>query len=518
VAEALAAAGALRLSENSQRPQPEIGAHIARGAAWMVGMRWLMRAIGLINTVLLARILSPDDFGIMAMSAVVVELLMMLGDTNVDIALIRDPTTSRGIYDSAWTIQVLFGLAVAAIVVAATPLLVAYYDDPRVALVMYILALRPAILGFENVGVVEFRKALDFAKEFRYWIFRRLSLFVFGLVLALTLRNYMALAIAAPISALVAVVFSFTMSSYRPRLCFSHVGQVWSASRWMIFQNTSQVALDRADEFVIGGVASPAAVGNYYIAGQVAPMPTRELAWPVERALMPTYAKIAHDADELRRTVVAVTGIMAVVCFSAGVGIMVVAHDFVLTVFGEKWLPAVPFFEWLAIFGVFAGLGRPLMPLYYALHRERRYALLSGAQVAVTLPLLFYAAHRIDLVAVAGARTLTAVVFFGLFAWGATRISAVTLGDFIRACWRPALASGVMAVVVKALHNDAIAWPILSLARDGVIGTGAFVAALLGLWMAAGRPDGAETLILRSARKLFRGHPGQFTDNSLEKP
>src|SRR5690606_6641505 len=217
-----------------------------------------------------------------------------------------------------------------------------------------------------NVGVVEFRKNLDFAKEFRYWIFRRLSLFVFGLVLALTLRNYLALAIAAPISALVAVVFSFTMSRYRPRPCFSHVGLVWGASRWMILQNTAQVALERADEFVIGGVAAPTAVGNYYIAGQVAPMPTRELAWPVERAFMPTYAKITENPEELRRTVVAVMGVMAVVCFSTGVGIMSVAEDFVVTVFGRQWLPAVPFFEWLAIFGVFAGLGRPLMPLFYA--------------------------------------------------------------------------------------------------------------------------------------------------------
>jgi O-antigen/teichoic acid export membrane protein len=483
----------------------------------MVSMRWLMRAIGLINTVILARILSPDDFGIIAMSAVIVELLMMLGDTNVDIALLRDPKLRREIYDSAWTIQVLFGLAVAAVVVAATPIFVAYYNDPRVALVMYILALRPAILGLENVGVVEFRKNLDFAKEFRYWIFRRLSLFVFGLVLALTLRNYLALAIAAPASAFVAVVFSFTMSRYRPRLCFSHIGFVWSASRWMILQNTSQVALERTDEFVIGGVASPAAVGNYFIAGQVAPMPTRELAWPVERALMPTYAKISEDADELRRTVVAVMGVMAVVCFSTGIGIMSVAHDFVLTIFGQKWLPAVPFFEWLAVFGVFAGLGRPLMPLFYALHHERRYALLSTAQVIVTVPLLFYAAHRIGLEAVAAARTLVAIGFFGVFAFVATRISRVTTADLLQVLWRPAIASVVMAFAVKTFHDGTVPWPILSLARDCLIGAAVFSAALLALWAIAGRPEGAEALILKSARRLFGGHARELAGNSLKQ-
>ena len=158
-------------------PTASVGHHIARGAAWMVAMRWLMRIIGLANTVVTARILKPDDYGVMAMSAVVVELLMMLGDTNVDVALMREEGSPRHLYDSAWTVQMVFGLFAALVVVGAAPLLALYYHDPRVKAVMYILALRPLILGFENVGVVEFRKSFDFAKEFRYSIFRRLSLF-----------------------------------------------------------------------------------------------------------------------------------------------------------------------------------------------------------------------------------------------------------------------------------------------------------------------------------------------------
>src|SRR3954470_23121593 len=115
----------------------------------MVARRWLMGGIGLINTIVVARILKPDDYGVMAMSAVVVELLMMLGDTNVDIALMREPQSPRALYDSAWTVQVLFGIFAAAVVVVAAPLLAAYYHDPRVRPVMYVLALRPLIMGFE---------------------------------------------------------------------------------------------------------------------------------------------------------------------------------------------------------------------------------------------------------------------------------------------------------------------------------------------------------------------------------
>jgi len=470
----------------------------------MIGMRWLMRALGLISTVVLARILSPDDFGIMAMSAIAVELLMMLGDTNVDIALIREPGTQRKIYDSAWTVQAICGIAVTVMVALAAAPLAYYYDDPRVEMVMYILALRPAILGFENVGVAEFRKSLDFAKEFRYNLWRRASLFIIGISLALIFKSYLALAIAAPISAAVAVLFSFTMSSYRPRPQLSHAWLVWGASKWLILQNLSQATLERVDEFIIGGVSSAATVGNYYIAAQTAPLPTREVAWPMERALMPVYSKIITHHGDLATPVVAVLGLMGTFCFAAGVGLMSVAEVFVLFIFGETWHAVIPFFQWLAIFGIFAALGRPFMPLFYALKRERLYAVVTTFQVAVTIPTLVFAAYNFELVIVAASRTVIAAFFFILFCWTTAHISNVRMADMAGVLWRPAIASAVMASAIVHFRNDGLQMHILSLLHDIGIGIFVFVFSQSVLWILAGRPSGPERIILSRMHLIFR--------------
>jgi lipopolysaccharide exporter len=461
----------------------------------MIGMRWLMRSIGLFSTIILARLLSPDDFGVIAMSAVAVELLMMLGDSNVDIALIRDKHAPRAIYDSAWTVQVICGFAVAGLILLAAHPLAVYYSDPRVETVMYILALRPVILGFENVGVAEFRKSLDFAKEFRYGLWRRLSISIVGLALALILQNYLALALAAPISAVIAVIFSFTMSSYRPRLQLSHARFVWGSSRWMIMQNTAQTALERADEFIIGGVSASSVVGTYYIAAQTAPMPTRELAWPVERALMPTYAKIVSDPNALGASALSVMGLMGTICFAAGLGIMSVAEDFVLTVFGDNWASAIPFFRWLAIFGIFAALSRILMPLFYALKRERLYAALSVCQVLVMVPTLFFIAHNFSLVAVAAGRTVIAVIFFVILCFAATAISGVKPIAILGVLWRPAAAGIGMAWTIAELHNETLPGHILPLIHDIGLGIITFIFCQTTLWILSGRPDGPERLI-----------------------
>ena len=188
--------------------------HMARGALWMVGMRWTLRLVGLANILIIARLLTPDDFGVSTMAWIIVEFLIMLAETDVDVCLLRSNYTSRDYMDSAWTMKILLGIATFIILVAVSPLTPYYYHDDRVPLVIQIVALRALLMGFENIGVVEFRRHLDFSKEFRYTIWRRLIVLGFGLGLVLVFRNYLALALAAPVSELITLIMSFVMSSY----------------------------------------------------------------------------------------------------------------------------------------------------------------------------------------------------------------------------------------------------------------------------------------------------------------
>src|SRR6476659_7345568 len=106
---------------------------MARGALWMVGMRWTIRAIGLLNTAILARLLTPADFGIIAMASVAVSFLDAMGDFSVETALVRSSlAVGRGRYDSAWTVQVTEGLVKTALLISIAPLLASYYGDPRI--------------------------------------------------------------------------------------------------------------------------------------------------------------------------------------------------------------------------------------------------------------------------------------------------------------------------------------------------------------------------------------------------
>ena len=80
-----------------------IKADMVQGTVWMVSMRWSLKVIGVVNTVIIARLLAPDDFGVIAMAMIIVGLLIEISETNVAIALVRNKDATRDDYNSAWT-------------------------------------------------------------------------------------------------------------------------------------------------------------------------------------------------------------------------------------------------------------------------------------------------------------------------------------------------------------------------------------------------------------------------------
>ena len=138
------------------------------GSLWMVGLRWAVKLFGLVNTMILARLLVPEDFGLTAMAMAVVAIVSVLFEFGVDYALIQKADATRDHFNAAWTIRLIQASLAALLVVACAPLAAAFYGEPRVVGIMFVLGGATLLRGFANIGVVAFRKELEFHKEFRF--------------------------------------------------------------------------------------------------------------------------------------------------------------------------------------------------------------------------------------------------------------------------------------------------------------------------------------------------------------
>ena len=173
---------------------------MTRGAAWMLLVKLVERSLALLSTLILVRLLAPADFGLVAMAMSVIVMAELLSAFGFDIALIQRQSVSEEHYHSAWACNVLLGLGVALVLVLAAAPVANFYGQPELFSVVCVLALGSALGGLENIGVVAFRKDLDFRKEFLSLAGKKLIAFSVTVPFAFALHSYWALVIGTVVS------------------------------------------------------------------------------------------------------------------------------------------------------------------------------------------------------------------------------------------------------------------------------------------------------------------------------
>jgi lipopolysaccharide exporter len=385
------------------------------------------------------------------------------------------------------------------------PFVGGHFEDPRVTSVIRLLSLRALVGGFQNVGVVNFRRELRFGREFQFGIVKKSATFCVTLVAAVILRNYWALVIGQVVGRIVEVGVSYVMSDYRPRLSLRKVGDLWGFSRWLILARFSRLLNRQFDRWVVGSIAGAHAMGYYYVASDFASSPSDEVVLPMSRAAFPVYSRLRDDPPALVDAFTRVLSSMTSISFVMGLGMAAVAHDFVSVVLGAKWLEAVPLIPWLGVFGAAYGVVHTLDAYMLATGRERLTALLTLFNALMMAPVLWFAGHRFGIQGVAAAKAAMAIVFVLTLVLGSTRRSPLTSRTVWRCIWPPLVACGAMLVAVKSVQTF---WPAsapwIGLLRDVAIGAIVYIAATLLVWSLRGRPDGVERDALRRARRLLR--------------
>ena len=247
---------------------------MAKGAVWMVLFKFTERGLGLISTIILARLLLPADFGLIAMAVSIIAVLELLNSFGFDTVLIQNPDANRSHYDTAWTFNVIFGTASSLILFLLASPAAAFYDEPRLEMVIDFLAIGTFIQGLGNVGVVAFRKELEFNKEFKFLVAKKLISFCITVPLAFILKNYWALVIGMLAGKSAGMALSYLVHPYRPRFSLAARHELFQFSKWLLLNNLLFFLRFRSAHFIIGKTAGTHALGLYTIAYEISNLPT----------------------------------------------------------------------------------------------------------------------------------------------------------------------------------------------------------------------------------------------------
>jgi O-antigen/teichoic acid export membrane protein len=478
------------------------------GALWMMLFKLTERSLGLISTLILVRLLSPVDFGIAGMAGSFIFMTEMLTAFSFDVALIQKRDTTAEHYHSAWTLNVLLGLSITVLMVATATGIAGFYKRPELFWVVCALALGPLISGCENIGVVAFRKEMRFRREFAFQLSRKVVGFLVVVPLAYYLRNYWALVAGILASKLAGTLASYLVHPFRPHLLLIKVRGLLGFSKWLLVNNFVCFLKERSSDFVIGRVLGAAPLGVYNISYEIALMPTSELSAPINRALLPGFSRIAHDADAMRAAYRNAMGLLALIAVPVAIGIYAVAPYLIPTLLGSKWLAAVELIEILAFNGGLLLLQSSICTVIIASGHPDRVTTTNGLYVVILLSLFALLVPSYELKGAAYGVLVASILTTPIYLSQLRRSVGVTPSMFLRAAARPVVSALAMAALVRWMLPE---WtPAMSLAISigwtvgGVtLGVFAYTAAIMLLWLAAGRPAGAERVVCEGLRQRF---------------
>lgn len=494
-------------NEHPAGPAGSVQGKMARGALWMVLFKLLERSIGLISTLILARVLIPEDFGVVAMAMTFIAMAELLTAFGFDIALIQNQDATIEHFNSAWTGNVLLGASITVLMTLAAQPIAEFYRSPELFWVVICLAFGPLIAGAENIGVVAFRKELTFRREFVFQLSRKFLGFCVVIPLAFLLRNYWALVIGTLVSKVASTGISYLMHPFRPRLSLARIRQLFGFSRWILLHNAVAFMRERSSDFFVGRMFGASALGTYSISYEFANLPTTELGAPINRALLPGFAKM-ESKEEIASAYANAIGLLAWLALPVAAGLFALAEFFVPVVLGAKWIDAVPLMRALALNGVMLMLHSSMCAVMIARGHPARVATANIAFVIVLLPMLGFVGARFGIQGVAYAALTSALVCTPVYLWQIRRSVGIEAFVFLRAIARPAFSSAVMVgALMWALPHFAASmtfFELLTWLLAGVaLGAATYVAASYALWAVAGRPLGTERMLLNRLRELL---------------
>jgi O-antigen/teichoic acid export membrane protein len=494
---------------NSTSPR-NLQRKMAKGAAWMVAFKMVDRGLGLISTLILARLLGPADYGVVGMALSFIFMAELLTAFGFDYALIHNQEATPSHYNTAWTCNTLLGVSITILMLAAAKPIADFYARPEVFWVVCALSIGPLLSGVENIGVVAFRKELDFRREFKFQVSRKILGFLIVVPAAAILRSHWALVIGILFSKLAGTVISYMMHPYRPRFELTKVREMMAFSRWILVNNLINFLRERSSDFFIGRSLGPNALGGYNVAYELSNLPTTEISAPINRALLPGFARM-ETSEEIVAAYSVALGLMAMLALPAAAAIMALAPFLVPVVLGSKWLSIVPLMEILAFNGATLLFHSSIAAVLAGRGQPRRTTVAGAAYVAillVTLSVLTWHGRQFGVVAYAYAVLAISVLCTPIFLVQVRRAIGIPASIFVRAIARPIVAAAALVAAVRLLLPTyaptmdivtAAGWLVVG----GIAGVATYIAALWLLWTAAGRPAGAERTVLDSLRALW---------------
>lgn len=482
-----------------------LASKLIQGASIMVGGRVFIRLIGLVSVSITARLLTPEDFGVMGAASLVLVFFALFNKIGFEESILRMESEDKSRLDTLWTIRLIIAVMIALLVFLFAPLMADLLQESRIQTVLYLMASTVIITAFHAPAVQILRKRLNFYKENELKVFNKLITVSLVLGFIYVEQTYMGMVYGQVAAAVAGIITSQLYYRYLPRFSLTYIKQELSFSLWTLIRNMSNYASGNADEWAAKRASSTAEFGAYHAAHDLSRLLVSEFLYPIGETFAAGIQTVRHDHERLKRSVMRFLSVVMIMGFPIATGVALTSHEIVFIVLGDQWGAVTPYLPPIAFALLGMVLSDLLFGIYVAMDKQRRSAFVKFARaILITLGSLLALIYG-DILFVAQVYCAIALGFVVIEYILLFRLLGLSFYHIPRIMIRPFLASAVMAATLYFTLNLPDDMGLLVAAGVKVsLGVGVYTAVLFILWLLSGKPKSGEQELFTRLMQILK--------------
>lgn len=471
---------------------------VSRGLFWESVATLGGRAISLLVTLLLARLLAPADFGLVSIATLAINSLIFLQELGFGAALIqRRKDVEAAAITAHWTI-IASSVVLYVVAFLTAPLVAWFFRSPDVTAVLRVLSLTIVLGSLGRVPYTLLSREMDFRRKVLPDLLSNFTGNLVSLALVVVGWGVWGLVFGQLTTEALRSALAYRVSSWRPRWRFDRrlfrelfgYGKHVATSQVLIFGITN------VDDMFVGRMLGEAALGQYSMAYNLSNMPATNITRLVTRVTFPAFSELQDDMARMRRAYFSLVRYVSILSVPIAVATMIFADDFVHAVLGAKWAPAIVPLQILAVYGLLRSVAANMGTVFQAGGKPQWLSSIAAWRLITMTALLYPAITWNGIVGVCWLSTGVAVVDFFISAWLVNRIvdgRMATYGRILLPLLLTAAAAGVLGYAITHWLFSLGVWDVLALAVGGGVLAATYGAAVY--WRNPDLRDQARALV-----------------------
>lgn len=451
-------------------PDSSLSKKVSKGALWVTAASICARGLNVVSAIILARLLAPRDFGLMAIAMAIIAFSQGTTQTGFEAALIQKQDRPEDFLDTAWTFELTRYLILFLITFLTAPLFASFFNEPRAVPILRVISLALVFQGLRNIGVVYFRKNLDFKKQFILEVVPLVAYICVVIPLAFSLRNVWALVWASLTTSVATCLISYAMHPYRPRLDFNikRAKNLFNFGKWILGSSIIVMIREQGMTMFVGKFLGIPILGFFNRAGVFSTMIFQQISEIVWKVGYPTYSQLQHNPERFKQAYLKTLQLLTFVGIPMAGGLFVLSYDFVHLFLTDKWLPIVPIMQILCLQAILNFTNTPADIAFQAAGRPAIGVKISTLGVIILAITVYPLTVRWGATGAVASLFLSVLLTSPLFWYMALKVIRCSSWEFVKPVALSLISTVVMASLMMGIKE-------YMAAQIGIIGFGGLV-------------------------------------------